>query len=108
MSALMHGIAARRLSPILDALAHEVPVIALHGPRSVGKSTLLATFAASRGVPVLDLDDNAVRDAVLANPSLAVVRTPRCVWTNTSERPACSTRSRLASTRREPYPVRRS
>ena len=80
MSALMHGMAARRLSPILDALAHEEPVIALHGPRAVGKSTLLATFAASRGVPVLDLDDNAVRDAVLANPSLAVCEhTPVCL-----------------------------
>jgi len=71
---------ARRLSPILDALAAEEPVIALHGPRSVGKSTLLATFAATRGVPVLDLDDNAVRDAVLANPSLAVgEHTPVCL-----------------------------
>ena len=80
MSALVHGMAARRLAPILDALAHEEPVIALHGPRSVGKSTLLATFAASRGVPVLDLDDNAVRDAVLANPSLAVCEhTPACL-----------------------------
>jgi len=68
------------LSPILDALAAEEPVIALHGPRSVGKSTLLATFAATRGVPVLDLDDNAVRDAVLANPSLAVgEHTPVCL-----------------------------
>lgn len=71
---------ARRLSPILDALAAEEPVIALHGPRSVGKSTLLAAFAATRGVPVLDLDDNAVRDAVLANPSLAVgEHTPVCL-----------------------------
>ena len=76
----MHGMAARRLSPILDALAREEPVVALHGPRSVGKSTLLATFAASRGVPVLDLDDNAVRDAVVANPSLAVFEhTPVCL-----------------------------
>lgn len=71
---------ARRLSPILDALAHEEPVIALHGPRSVGKSTLLRNFAASRGVPVLDLDDNAVRDSVLANPTLAIgEHTPVCL-----------------------------
>ena len=70
----------RRLSPILDALSREETVIALHGPRSVGKSTLLATFAAARGVPVLDLDDNAVRDAVLANPTLAVSEhTPTCL-----------------------------
>jgi len=76
----LHPITARRLSPILDDLVAEEPVIALHGPRSVGKSTLLATFAATRGVPVLDLDDNAVRDAVLADPSLAVnEHTPVCL-----------------------------
>jgi len=55
-------------------------VIALHGPRSVGKSTLLHIFAASRGVPVLDLDDIATRDAVLANPSVAIgQRAPICL-----------------------------
>ena len=80
MTALLHPITPRRLSPILDAMAAEEPVIALHGPRSVGKSTLLATFAAARAVPVLDLDDDAVRDAVLANPSLAIgEHTPVCL-----------------------------
>lgn len=73
-------MADRRLTPILDARSAEEPVIALHGPRSVGKSTLLATFAAARGVPVLDLDDDGVRDAVLANPSLAIgEHTPVCL-----------------------------
>ena len=76
----LNGLADRRLSPILDALAQDEPVIALHGPRSVGKSTLLHIFAASHGVPVLDLDDIATRDAVLANPSVAVgQRTPICL-----------------------------
>ena len=76
----LNGLADRRLSPILDALAQDEPVIALHGPRSVGKSTLLHIFAASRGVPVLDLDDIATRDAVLANPSVAVGQaTPICL-----------------------------
>lgn len=80
MSGSLNRMVARRLSPILDALAHEEPVIALHGPRSVGKSTLLRNFAASRGVPVLDLDDNAVRDSVLANPTLAIgEHTPVCL-----------------------------
>ncbi|MHB1473436.1 MAG: ATP-binding protein [Dermatophilaceae bacterium] len=80
MSGSLNRMVARRLSPILDALAHEEPVIALHGPRSVGKSTLLRSFAASRGVPVLDLDDNAVRDSVLANPTLAIgEHTPVCL-----------------------------
>lgn len=76
----LHGIVIRRLTALLDGLAHEEPVIALHGPRSVGKSTLLATFAASRGVPVLDLDDLAVRDAILANPSITISgHTPVCL-----------------------------
>lgn len=80
MSGSLNRMVARRLSPILDALTHEEPVIALHGPRSVGKSTLLRSFAASRGVPVLDLDDNAVRDSVLANPTLAIgEHTPVCL-----------------------------
>jgi len=80
MSRPLHGMTIRRLTPILDGLAREEPVIALHGPRSVGKSTLLASFAASRGVPVLDLDDLAVRDTVLANPSLTInEHTPVCL-----------------------------
>lgn len=62
----------RRLAPMLDRLVEEEPVIALHGPRSVGKSTLLRGLAASRGVEVLDLDDPAVRDAAAASPGLAV------------------------------------
>ncbi|WP_293774642.1 ATP-binding protein [Sporichthya sp.] len=65
---------------MLDALAGVEPVIALHGPRSVGKSTVLRTFAAGREVPVIDLDDVAVRDAVRANPTLTVSgKTPLCI-----------------------------
>jgi predicted AAA+ superfamily ATPase len=70
----------RRITPLLDALAAVEPVIALHGPRSVGKSTVLRTFAASRAVSVIDLDDVAVRDAVQANPILTVSgETPLCI-----------------------------
>ena len=54
------------------ALEQDEPVLALHGPRSVGKSTLLRSFADARGVEVLDLDDPDVLDAVAANPALAV------------------------------------
>jgi uncharacterized protein len=71
---------SRRLLPILDGLSRQEPVIALHGPRAVGKSTLLQAFAANREVPVLDLDDNAIRDSVLANPGLAIGgHTPICL-----------------------------
>jgi len=46
----------------------------------VGKSTVLSTFALNRGVPVLDLDDPAVRDAVTANIVSAINQhTPICL-----------------------------
>ncbi len=70
----------RRVSALLVALAADEAVIALHGPRSVGKSTVLRGYAANRGVPVVDLDDPAVRDAVVANPMSTVLEhTPLCV-----------------------------
>lgn len=65
-------IAKRRVSAQLDNLLEVEPVIALHGPRSVGKSTVLSVLAKDRGVPVLDLDDVGTRDAVSANPQTAV------------------------------------
>jgi len=70
------GMVARRILAILDERSREEPVIALHGPRSVGKSTLLQSFATKRGVAVVDLDDPAVRDAVAASPSAVVGGTP--------------------------------
>lgn len=42
--------------------------MALQGPRTVGKSTLLHEVAQSHGVGVIDLDEPAVRDAVMADP----------------------------------------
>ncbi|MFI5890421.1 ATP-binding protein [Actinoplanes sp. NPDC051513] len=65
-------IAKRRVSDLLDDLLQVEPVIALHGPRSVGKSTVLSALATARGVPVLDLDDPGTRDAVAANPQTAI------------------------------------
>ncbi|RZU52156.1 hypothetical protein EV385_3999 [Krasilnikovia cinnamomea] len=66
------GIAQRRVSALLDDMLQVEPVIALHGPRSVGKSTALSALARGREVPVLDLDDPGTRDAVTANPQTAV------------------------------------
>jgi predicted AAA+ superfamily ATPase len=42
----------------------------LHGPRSVGKSTLLRDLADELPTPVTDLDELAMRDAVAADPAL--------------------------------------
>lgn len=70
----------RRISPLLETLADEEPVIALHGPRSVGKSTVLQAFAVDRGVQVIDLDDLGTRDAVRANPTTtANAEAPLCI-----------------------------
>ncbi len=80
MVRLSAGLAERRLKPLLAELAQVEPVIALHGPRSVGKSTMLADFARAHDVPVIDLDDPATRDAVLANVASAVgEHTPVCL-----------------------------
>ncbi|MFC7280277.1 AAA family ATPase [Paractinoplanes rhizophilus] len=72
MAGPLAGIATRRISALLDELLQVEPVIALHGPRSVGKSTVLNALANARRVPVLDLDDISTRDAVSANPQTAV------------------------------------
>ncbi|MGX6601916.1 ATP-binding protein [Micromonosporaceae bacterium Da 78-11] len=72
MANILAGIAERRVSALLEDLLKVEPVIALHGPRSVGKSTVLRALAAARRAPVLDLDDVGTRDAVTANPQTAV------------------------------------
>lgn len=46
------------------------PVVVLHGPRSVGKSTLLRDLAEDLTATVIDLDELVVRDAVDADPAL--------------------------------------
>ena len=50
----------------------EIPVMALQGPRSVGKSTLLRSLASAAGHEVIDLDDPDTRDTVADDPSLFV------------------------------------
>ena len=64
---------------LLDLVAVE-PVVALHGPRSVGKSTVLGAFATRTGGSVVDLDDVEVREAVIGNLAAVVgAATPLCV-----------------------------
>jgi len=60
----------RRVSELLAELVDEEPVIALHGPRSVGKSTVLWKLAGDHGVDVIDLDDVETREALAGNPRL--------------------------------------
>jgi hypothetical protein len=58
----------RRLEPVVERLLDEEPVIAVHGARTVGKSTMVRALAASAGRAVVDLDDPETRDAADVNP----------------------------------------
>lgn len=62
----------RRIDEILNARMAESPVVALQGPRSVGKSTVLRDVARRHGVGVLDLDEPAVLRLVLDDPGAFV------------------------------------
>jgi predicted AAA+ superfamily ATPase len=66
------SLVSRRLMEVASERLLDEPVIALQGPRTVGKSTLLDQLARARGVEVLDLDDPAVRDAVSDDPAAFV------------------------------------
>ncbi|GAB3706438.1 AAA family ATPase [Mariniluteicoccus flavus] len=77
---VLDSLVPRRVSELLTDLVLVEPVIALHGPRSVGKSTVLRRFAVDAGGSVLDLDDVEVREAVTGNlASLAGGPAPLCV-----------------------------
>jgi predicted AAA+ superfamily ATPase len=66
----------RRLHDVLAARLTEEPVIALHGPRTVGKSTMLNDFGSRR----VDLDDGPTRVAVMSDPELFVLGpAPVCI-----------------------------
>lgn len=60
---------ARRLEPVVTRFLEEEPVIAVHGARTVGKSTMVRALAALAGRQVIDLDDPETRDAVDASPA---------------------------------------
>lgn len=68
----MAGMIDRRIRPLVSALLDEEPVIALQGPRAVGKTTLLRLIADAHDVQVIDLDDLATRGAVAGDPALFV------------------------------------
>lgn len=76
----MVGMIERRiLSRIMSLLAEE-PVVAIQGPRAVGKTTLLRQIAAAQDAQVIDLDDLATRRAVAADPALFVTGpAPVCI-----------------------------
>ena len=58
----------RRIEPVIRSRMLDEPVVALQGPRAVGKTTLLRAVAQASNSMVLDLDDPATRAAVDADP----------------------------------------
>lgn len=62
------GLADRRLTRVLAERLTEEPTVVLNGPRTVGKSTLLASLAQRLGQTVIDCDDPATRAAVRNDP----------------------------------------
>jgi hypothetical protein len=75
----LQTVVPRRLFEIIEERIHHEPVLALQGPRTVGKSTLLRELATVHGGDLVDLDDLATRDAVAADPAFfAGGREPVC------------------------------
>src|SRR5215469_14908086 len=66
------GLRPRRLVEVVPQRMSEEPVVILTGPRTVGKSTLLAALAAEFDRPVLDLDRPDARAAAASDPGFIV------------------------------------
>ena len=69
---MMPGHIERRVTEVIIDRMADVPVVALQGPRSVGKSTVLNQIARQHGATVINLDLPDVRDAVKADPQRAI------------------------------------
>lgn len=62
------GMIDRRIASVVQARMAEVPVVALQGPRAVGKSTVLRQLASRYDALIVDLDNVGVRAAVADEP----------------------------------------
>ena len=76
MAAAFKGIVRRRVSDVISARLKEEPVVAVQGPRTVGKSTVVRQIASDHDVEVFDLDDRATRDAIRADTATYAASTP--------------------------------
>lgn len=75
LMAVLTDVVTRRLEEVVLDLMRTEPVLILHGPRAVGKSTLLSRVAGRCGRRVVDLDDLETRALVAGGPSFAVAGT---------------------------------
>lgn len=79
MADIGHTIVPRHLAPIIEERMQWSPVVVVGGARTCGKSTLLSQCAESKGVPIVDLDDDTVRGVVAQDVSGYLARLPRPV-----------------------------
>jgi uncharacterized protein len=70
------SLVSRRALAIADQRMRESPVVALLGPRSVGKSTLMRDLAKRHNAKIIDLDQGVTRANVAADPGLFVAGDP--------------------------------
>ncbi|MFA5773879.1 MAG: ATP-binding protein [Ilumatobacteraceae bacterium] len=66
---------SRRIVEVAQRRMQTELVIAIHGPRSVGKSTVLRRLAHDFGTEVIDLDNSETRNAFAADPALFITET---------------------------------
>src|ERR1700761_386832 len=66
------GLLPRRLTEVVRRRMAEEPVVILTGPRTVGKSTLLAAIAKDYDQSILDLDRPDARNAAASDPGFMV------------------------------------
>jgi uncharacterized protein len=59
----------RRLISVARERMHEIAVLALQGPRSVGKSTVLRQLASEHHAEIIDLDDTTQLELVRVSPT---------------------------------------
>jgi predicted AAA+ superfamily ATPase len=93
------GLRPRRLVEVVPQRMREEPVVILTGPRTVGKSTLLAALAAEFDRPVLDLDRPDARAAAVSDPGFLVSGPGPVLIDEFSMSRRSWTRSRPSSTR---------
>jgi uncharacterized protein len=88
VDAALTGIVKRRATEVVASLLPAEPVIAVQGPRTVGKSTLMQRIATDQDVDVFDLDDVATRDAVRADPATYAASDPPVCFDEYQKAPA--------------------
>lgn len=76
----LDGLVPRGMAGLLEEQVLIEPVIVSHGPRPVGKSTVLRGFAEAVGGSRIDLDDLEVREAVQGNRAASMrAGAPVCI-----------------------------